>query len=102
LFVTGMRFRAAEAVAMGLAHVATGADRLDHAVEVEVAAALDCAPGAIARSKALARSLGPVIDDHVIADTVRRLADAWETPDPAEGVAAFFERRDPAWRAARA
>jgi methylglutaconyl-CoA hydratase len=98
LFVTARRFGAAEALAMGLAHVAAAPEALDAAVEGEVAAILDGAPGAIARSKALARALGPVIDDHVIADTVRRLADAWESPDPAEGVAAFFARREPAWR----
>ena len=41
------------------------------------------APGAVARAKALARSLGPVVDDTVIRRTVGLLADAWETPEAA-------------------
>jgi methylglutaconyl-CoA hydratase len=98
LFSTARRFGAAEALGMGLANVRVAPDALDAAVDAEAAAVLDCAPGAVARSKALARALGPTIDDRVIADTVRRLVDAWETAEPAEGVAAFFERRDPSWR----
>ena len=55
------------------------------------------APVAVAASKALARHLGPVIDDAVIDDSVRRLADTWETADAREGIAAFFEKRKAGW-----
>ena len=58
---------------------------------------LAAAPGAVARAKRLARRLGPVIDDALIAETAEALADAWEDAEAQEGVAAFFERRTPRW-----
>ncbi|QPH55530.1 crotonase/enoyl-CoA hydratase family protein [Pontivivens ytuae] len=97
VFMSARLFDAAEAVELGLAARAVAPDALDAAVEAEVAPYLAAAPGAVAASKALARALGPRIDDAVIEDTVRRLADTWESPEAREGVSAFFERRPPAW-----
>ena len=67
------------------------------AVEAEVKPYLAASPQAVAASKALARALGPRIDEEVIQDTIRRLADTWETPDAQEGIAAFFDKRKPVW-----
>jgi len=55
------------------------------------------APSAVAAAKALARSLGPVIDDTVIDRTIEALADTWETPAAKEGISAFFEKRKASW-----
>ncbi len=71
---------------------------LDAAVEAEVAHFLKASPEAVARAKALARSLGLPITDAVIEGVIQQLADAWETDEAREGIAAFFERRDPSWR----
>jgi len=51
----------------------------------------------VADAKALARRLGPVIDDAVIDETVEALVKRWESAETAEGIAAFFEKRPPAW-----
>ncbi|MFN0115457.1 MAG: crotonase/enoyl-CoA hydratase family protein [Paracoccaceae bacterium] len=92
-------FGAAEAVALDIVARTVPPAELDAAVEAEIEPYLAAAPGAVARAKALARSLGPRIDETVIADTIRRLADAWETEEAKEGIAAFFGKRKPVWRA---
>ncbi len=97
VFMSARLFDAAEAVDLGLAARAVAPEELDSAVEAEVAPYLAAAPGAVAASKALARALGPRIDEDVIEDTVRRLADTWESPEAREGVSAFFERRSASW-----
>ncbi|MEL7114981.1 MAG: enoyl-CoA hydratase, partial [Pseudomonadota bacterium] len=65
--------------------------------EAEIAPYLKVAPGAVGAAKALARALGPRIDDAVIDDTIRRLADTWEQPEAAAGIAAFLDKRPAAW-----
>ncbi|MEI4231878.1 crotonase/enoyl-CoA hydratase family protein [Roseovarius sp. D22-M7] len=98
VFMSGRRFDAAEAVELGLLARAVPQADLDVAVEAEVAPYLDCAPGAVARAKAQLRSLGPRIDDDVIADSIDALAACWAGDEAATGIAAFFDRRTPPWR----
>ena len=84
---------------MGLAAKAVPLGAIDEAVEAEVKPYLSAAPGAVARSKRLTRMLGPKLDEDTIEATVAALADAWDDPEAHEGVAAFFEKRKPNWRA---
>ncbi|MFP4328457.1 MAG: crotonase/enoyl-CoA hydratase family protein [Paracoccaceae bacterium] len=98
VFMSGRRFAAAEAVALGLVAETCAPEVLDAAVEGQVAPYLDCAPGAVARAKALLRALGPRIDDAVIAQTIDALAECWAEGEAHEGIAAFFERRRPRWQ----
>jgi len=97
VFMSGRRFDAAEAVRLNLLARAVSEGDLDAAVEAEVAPYLACAPGAVARSKRLLRSLGPRIDTATIEHTIAALAEAWEQEEAHEGVAAFFEKRRPGW-----
>jgi methylglutaconyl-CoA hydratase len=97
VFFSSRLFGAAEAVGLGLLARAVPADELDAAVEAEVAPYLACAPGAVAEAKALVRRLGPPIDEAVIGETIEALVRRWESAEAAEGIAAFFERRRPAW-----
>lgn len=97
VFFSARRFGAAEAVDLGLLARAVPAADLDAAVEAEVAPYLSCAPGAVAEAKALVRRLGPRIDEAAIAETIEALVRRWESPEAAEGIAAFFERRKPGW-----
>jgi methylglutaconyl-CoA hydratase len=101
VFMSARVFGAAEAQALGLVTRVVAADALDAAVEAEAAAYLAAAPGAVAAAKALARSLGPAIDAGVIAATIERLADVWETAEAREGVSAFLEKRTAPWAAER-
>lgn len=97
VFMSARIFSAAEACDLNLlARVVDDSD-LDAAVEREVKPYLAAAPGAVAASKALARSLGTRIDDAVIEDTIERLADTWEQAEAREGVSAFFDKRQAKW-----
>lgn len=97
VFMSARLFDAAEARDLGLVARVVPADGLDAAVEAEVVPYLSCAPGAVAATKRLARSLGPAIDAATVERTIEALADIWEQPEAHEGVAAFFEKRKPSW-----
>ncbi len=97
VFMSGRRFGAAEGVRLGLLAKVVAEHDLNAAIEEEIAPYLDCAPGAVARSKALLRTLGPRIDEDTIALTISALTEAWEAGEAREGVAAFFDKRKPGW-----
>ena len=97
VFMSARIFGAQEARDLDLVAKVVPAEGLDAAVETEIKPYLAAAPAAVAASKALARSLGPDMSDAVIDDTIRRLADTWETPEAQEGISAFFDKRKPNW-----
>jgi len=97
VFFSGRAFDAAEARDLGLVTRVVPADRLDAAVEAEVAPYFATAPGAVARAKRLARSLGAPIDDGIVEATVAALADAWESAEAQAGITAFLGKRPPPW-----
>lgn len=97
VFMSARIFGAEEAVRLGIATRAVPLADLDAAIEAEVAPYLKIARGAAARAKALARSLGPRIDEAVIEATIDRLVEAWESPEAEEGIAAFLEKRPARW-----
>jgi methylglutaconyl-CoA hydratase len=78
--------------------VSTVAD-LDAAVEREVAAALQCAPGAVANAKELIRFVSTHGDPENLSYTATALADSWESAEIREGIDAFFNKRKPNWQA---
>lgn len=98
VFMSARLFDAEEALTLGLLARAVPPGSLDAAVEAEVAPYLSCAPGAVAEAKALARRLGPRIDAEVISASVDALVRRWESAEAAEGIAAFFAHRAPAWK----
>lgn len=97
VFMSARIFSADEAVALNLVAKSVGTGDLDSAIEAEIAPYLSLPRDAVARAKRLARSLGPPINDTVIDDTIRQLADAWETEEASEGIAAFLEKGKPRW-----
>lgn len=96
-FLSARLFDATEAHRIGLLSQIVPSDTLDGAVEAEVAAVLACAPGAVAEAKALIAQLAPPLDRHVIEATMDRLVSRWESPEAAEGIAAFMSKRKPEW-----
>ena len=96
-FMAARLFDSAEAHRIGLLHAVVSPEELDAAVEAEVAPILACAPGAVADAKALVARLGPQVDEALISDTADLLIRRWESPEAAEGIAAFFGKRPPAW-----
>ncbi len=97
VFMSARLFGAAEAVELGLLARAVPADSLAEAVEAEVQPYLSCAPGAVSSAKRLVQSLGPRVDEAVIDHSIQQLVARWETDEAQEGIAAFFDKRKPAW-----
>jgi methylglutaconyl-CoA hydratase len=97
VFMSARVFDAAEAERLGIVARVVSASDLDAAVEAEVVPYLSVAPGAVAAAKRLAREHGPRIDAEVIEDTIRQLADIWESAEARHGISAFLERRTPEW-----
>jgi methylglutaconyl-CoA hydratase len=97
VFMSARLFGADEAKDLGLVSTVVSSDALDAAIEAEIKPYMNVSPDAVAAAKALARSLGPVVDEAVIEETVSRLADCWEHPAAMEGIGAFFDKRKPSW-----
>ncbi|MEW6581463.1 MAG: enoyl-CoA hydratase-related protein [Actinomycetota bacterium] len=98
LTLTGERITAREAARLGLVHrVVPDADALEREGAAVVADLARGAPAALAAAKDLFRAVAPV-DDALVADTARRLAEARSSPEGREGVRAFLERRTPPWQ----
>ena len=97
VFMSSRIFQTEEAVELGILARAVAPEDLAAAVEAEVVPYLNCAPGAVAAAKELARKLGPRIDEAVIAETIDALVTRWDSPEASEGIAAFFDKRRPNW-----
>ncbi len=99
-FLSAERFCAARAMQIGLVHEVVGEDQLDATVERMAHAIVSCSPHAVAEAKRLVRDVsGEAIEPHLVADTVRRIAEVRVSPEGREGVAAFLEKRKPSWLA---
>ncbi len=97
-FLSGERFGADEALRIGLLHEVVDADALDTRIDAIVDALLRAGPAAQAAAKDLLRAIaGGPIDAAMIADTARRIADVRASGEAREGVAAFLDKRAPAW-----
>jgi methylglutaconyl-CoA hydratase len=97
LFLTGERFSAARAAAIGLVHCVVPPAELDAAVDERVKELLQAAPGAIAAAKNLVRSVAGRPLEEVRELTIEAIADRRASPEGQEGLAAFLEKRKPDW-----
>ncbi|HEY8548593.1 MAG TPA: enoyl-CoA hydratase-related protein [Vicinamibacterales bacterium] len=97
LFLTGARFDAARARALGLVHAVVPATQLDTTVERYVHDALLGAPSAIALTKSLVRQVAGRTPADVRELTTRTIAEQRVSPDGREGLDAFLAKRKPAW-----
>ncbi|WP_370322429.1 crotonase/enoyl-CoA hydratase family protein [Oricola sp.] len=98
VFFNAKPFGAEFALRSGLVARIEDSDGLTAAVEEEAAAFLDCAPGAVAAAKALARKLAGSDPADLATMTANALADRWETTEAQAGIAAFFAKESPPWR----
>lgn len=99
--LNGKTFNAAAALGAGLVSAVVPRHALDATVETEVAAFLDCAPGAVADAKVLCQHLARNPAGDQLAWSAEQLAERWETAEAREGLRCFFERREPSWRMGR-
>jgi len=99
LFLTGARFNAAKAKAIGLVHDVVPANELDAAVDRYVAEALTASPTAVARAKRLIPDVLGHAPGDVIGITADAIAAQRVSQEGQEGLKAFLEKRTPAWTA---
>jgi methylglutaconyl-CoA hydratase len=97
-FLTAEVFDAAEAHRIGLLTAVSPSEKLDGEIEEILKHLTQGGPQALAKTKDLIRTVacGPV-DDTMIADTARRIAEIRVSPEGREGIASFLEKRKPSW-----
>jgi enoyl-CoA hydratase len=95
-FLTGETFDAVDARAMGLiTHVS---DDVPATVRALVNGLLQGAPGAVAATKALLRRVPTLTRDDAYAEMQQLSERLFQSPEAAEGIGAFRERRAPSWQ----
>ncbi len=97
-FLTAERFDAQEALRIGLVHMAVEEARLDEAIRGIVGHLSKGGPRALAAAKNLIAAVtNRPIDRKLVEDTADRIARIRVTAEGKEGIAAFLEKRPPAW-----
>ncbi|MDH4093549.1 MAG: enoyl-CoA hydratase/isomerase family protein [Betaproteobacteria bacterium] len=98
-FLTAEIFDASEAYRLGLLSMVSPSEKLDGEIEEMLKHLLQGGPQALDKIKDLIRvvSSGPV-DDALIEDTARRIAEIRVSAEGKEGIASFLEKRKPSWR----
>jgi enoyl-CoA hydratase/carnithine racemase len=95
--ITGEFFDAAAALEMGLVNYVVPAGELDAKCDWLAARILDKSPTAVRRGKAAMGRMWEMTEDDALAYGQAELALLFATADHAEGLAAFNEKRKPAW-----
>jgi methylglutaconyl-CoA hydratase len=97
LFLTGERFTGAQAVEMGLAHRAVPKSNLRTAVQEELDAIALGGPIAVTECKKLVRRVPQLSIEAGFKEMAVLSRHMFGTPEAAEGMAAFREKRKPSW-----
>jgi methylglutaconyl-CoA hydratase len=96
-FLTGERFGAPVALALGLVHEVVVPETLEARVGEIAAEILQCGPAAVASAKLLLREVAAMPRGEAIEHTIRRIAQIRVSPEAQEGLGAFLEKRRPGW-----
>ena len=98
-FLTAEMFGAQRALEMGLLHeVSSDADGLAEWEASFRKSVMGNSPSGVTASKELIDAVeGREIDETLMRDTARRLAEQRNSPEGKEGVGAFLEKRKPSW-----
>lgn len=95
--LSGERFSAHTAKAMGLVHTVVPAEELDRAVDEHVQRFLKAAPSAVRRTKALLSAVDGRPPADMLARTAEEIASQRTSPEGQEGMKAFLDKRPPSW-----
>ncbi len=97
-FLTAEKFSAQEAQRRNLVDQVVPAAALNEYVEALVAAMVLNSPQAVKEAKKLIRDVaGEPLDEAVISDTIRRIAEIRVSDEGREGIASFIEKRPAKW-----
>ena len=97
-FLTAEVFDAQEALRIGMLTALVPAAELDTAIESLLKHLLAGGREALTKIKQLIRAVAAgSIDDAMIADTAKRIAEIRVSPEGREGIASFLEKRKPSW-----
>lgn len=97
LFLTGERFAAPRAVELGLIHRAVPAADLDKAVDDVIDMVRLGGPNAIREAKQLVRAIPQMSMEEGFRHTAKKIGELFASPEAAEGMQAFVEKRKPKW-----
>lgn len=97
LFLTGERFNGNQAVQFGLAHRAVSADKLTEAVQEEINMINLGGPIAVQECKKLVRTVPDLSVEEGFKVTAEWSGRMFRSDEASEGMAAFREKRKPAW-----
>ncbi|CUS48834.1 MAG: methylglutaconyl-CoA hydratase LiuC [Idiomarinaceae bacterium HL-53] len=98
--LTAERFSAHEALNYGLVHnVFENEPALDTGIDHVLQQILSNSPAAVSAGKKLIHDVAHVpLDDTLIAETARRIAEIRVSPEGQEGLTAFLDKRAPTWQ----
>jgi methylglutaconyl-CoA hydratase len=97
-FLSGERFDAACALQLGLIHEVVESETLEASLGQCIDALLISGPGAQTAAKHLIQQVqGRAIDESLIEETARRIAEVRACDEAREGLSAFLEKRKPDW-----
>jgi isohexenylglutaconyl-CoA hydratase len=96
--LSAARFVGEQAAALGILDVVVpDADGLEVAEARIRADVLACAPGAVAATKTLIRTLSTLPDEQKMRFAAENFTDCLKGEEGKEGVASFLEKRKPSW-----
>src|SRR5690606_1791968 len=98
LCLTGAQFGGMRALELGLVHdTFVDEDELARKLDAELQQVLQCAPQANAVTKQIVLQLARTDMDAVLDDAAQKFAACVRGPEAPEGIAAFMQKRAPAW-----
>jgi methylglutaconyl-CoA hydratase len=101
-FLTAEVFDAGEAERIGMLSMLVEKDVLDKTIEDLLGHLLAGGPEAMKKIKDLIRAVSSrPLDDALVAETAKRIAEIRVSPEGKEGIASFLEKRKPSWSSKR-
>lgn len=96
-FLTAERITALQAEFLGLVHEVVAPEDIDLAIARHLHALKAAGPDSLRATKQLIAAVDRPLSEEIIENTATRIATIRATPEAREGIAAFFEKRKPAW-----